>query len=172
MKEDIRKMAIRAYHKVKNVKNKKLIIIDFRLPKDEQRLWVFDMTKNRIIHHTYVAHGVNSGLRYPKKFSNVRGSLKSSLGVALTAETYYGKHGLSLKLDGLEEGFNSNMRQRYVVIHGAKYVRENGRVGRSWGCPAVSMERYEEIINDIKGGAVLFSYYPDEKYLRESKYIN
>src|SRR5690606_35677015 len=125
----------------------------------------------------YVAHGKNSGVKYAEKFSNTPQSLQSSLGFYLTAESYYGKHGLSLRMDGQEMRSNSNARKRAVVLHPAdyaspKFVERQGRLGRSFGCPAIPPKDHKSIVNLIKGGNCLFIYYPDKNYLSQSKYIS
>lgn len=154
-----------------------LTIIDFRLPSSEKRMWIIDMENLQVVHNTYVAHGRNSGMKYAKKFSNRSGSFQSSLGFYVTAETYHGKHGLSLRLDGQEKGFNNNARSRAIVLHAAQYaspdfVKNHGRLGRSLGCPAIPLENYKKVIKDIKDGTAVFIYYPDKEYLQGSKYIN
>ncbi|WP_186757466.1 murein L,D-transpeptidase catalytic domain family protein [Echinicola salinicaeni] len=156
--------------------NKPLTIIDFSLPSSSKRLWTIDPLKGSILHHTYVAHGRNSGNLMATKFSNTNSSFMSSLGFYLTAETYYGKHGYSLRLDGLEEGLNDNARKRAIVIHGAEYanpefIQKAGRLGRSLGCPALPMDVYEEIINTIKDESCLFIYAPQEKYISSSQLL-
>jgi len=144
--------------------NKKVItIIDFSKPSTEKRLFIIDIENRKLLFQTFVAHGKNSGLIKPTKFSNRIGSNQSSLGFYRTAGTYKGKHGYSLMLDGLEKGINDNARKRAIVIHGAKYVSEefiekNNRLGRSWGCPAVSDELSKEIIDLIKDGSCLYIY--------------
>lgn len=154
-----------------------LTIIDFRLPSSEKRMWIIDMKSLQILHHTYVAHGRNSGLKYAEEFSNRSGSHQSSLGFYLTAETYFGKHGLSLRLDGQEKGINNNARSRAIVLHAAEYanpefVKRNGRLGRSFGCPAIPVDEHKKIIEQIKGGTAFFIYYPDKDYLNKSNYLN
>ena len=144
--------------------NKKVItIIDFSKPSTEKRLFIIDLENRKLLFQTFVAHGKNSGLIKPTKFSNRIGSNQSSLGFYRTAETYTGRHGYSLMLDGLEKNINDNARKRAIVIHGAKYVsdefiKKNNRLGRSWGCPAVSDELSEEIIDLIKDGSCLYIY--------------
>lgn len=145
-------------------KNSLLVIIDFRLPSTQERFYVIDLKNKKLLYHTLVAHGKNTGENMAKNFSNESGSKKSSLGLFLTAETYTGKHGYSLKLDGLDKGINDNARERLIVIHGADYVtpeyaKQQGRLGRSWGCPALPPTLTKEIINTIKGGYPLFAYY-------------
>ena len=153
-----------------------LTVIDFSQSSRKKRFYLLDIKNNKLLENTYVAHAKNSGVDMAKSFSNVVGSEKSSLGFYLTKGTYTGKHGLSLKLAGLEEGYNDNAEARAVVVHGADYVNA-GRVrsaymGRSQGCPAVPMQKYVQIINQIKNGSALFIYYPDTKYLNQSEILN
>lgn len=154
-----------------------LTIIDYSLPSTQPRLWVVDTLNNKIIYHTYVAHGSGSGDNHAKRFSDVPGSYQSSLGVFITGKTYQGKHGLSLTLHGLEQGVNGNAERRRIVMHGANYVNTGiiqsmGRLGRSWGCPAVSTNLATPMIKAIKDGSVIFSYYPDNKWLKRSKFLS
>ena len=151
-------------------------IIDFTLPSTEKRLWVIDLSSGRVLHHSLVAHGKNSGELYARTFSNNQDSYQSSLGFYLTGQTYIGKHGLSLKLHGLEPGINDRAEARAIVIHSANYVDDSyakkiGRLGRSWGCPAIPVEQHKEIINALAGGTCLFIYYPDHDYLSRSRFI-
>lgn len=123
------------------------------------------MKNQKIVKISLVAHGKNSGVNIAKSFSNKRHSRKSSLGLYITSETYEGKHGYSLRLDGMSTGLNDNARKRAIVIHGADYVSEsfiekNDRLGRSFGCPALTENEVEEIINLIKEGSCLFIYHP------------
>lgn len=160
--------ALKGYFQLKSqgiITNDKLTIIDFSLSSTKKRLWVIDMEKNEVLIHSLVSHGLKSGGEFATNFSNILESNKSSLGFYLTGETYQGKHGLSLKLDGLEKGFNDKARDRAVVIHGADYVserfiRQQGRLGRSLGCPAVPMEIHQNLINTIKENSCLFIYHP------------
>jgi hypothetical protein len=156
---------------------KPLTVIDFSLPSTEKRMWIIDLQDGVILHHGYVSHGRNSGDLMAQKFSNKNSSYMSSLGFYLTAETYQGKHGYSLRLDGLEPGFNDNARERAIVIHGADYAREDfikqtGRLGRSLGCPALPHEITVEIIDMIKDRSVLFIYGKDDNYLNQSQFLN
>jgi hypothetical protein len=142
-----------------------LTIIDFSLSSNTKRLWVIDLTTNTILYNSLVAHGRNTGDEFANSFSNASESFKSSLGFYTTGEVYSGKHGQSLRLDGLEKGVNSNARNRAVVIHGANYVsdafiKNNRRLGRSLGCPAIPEELTKEIINTIKDKSCLFIYHP------------
>lgn len=148
-------------------------IIDFSKPSTEKRLFILDLKNQKLLYHTYVAHGKNTGENLATKFSNIQGSNQSSLGLYSTGESYQGKHGYSLRLDGLEKGFNDNARRRAVVIHSASYVsedfiRRHGRLGRSWGCPALPPEKSSEIIDLIKGGSCLYIYADDAHYLENS----
>lgn len=148
-------------------------IIDFSKPSTEKRLFIIDLKQQKLLHQTLVAHGKNTGQNKAVKFSNIQGSNQSSLGLYQTAESYYGKHGYSLRLDGLEKGFNDNARKRAVVIHSASYVSEAfiqkyGRLGRSFGCPALPAEHSKEIIDLIKGGSLLYIYAEDSHYLENS----
>ncbi|MCK4990119.1 MAG: murein L,D-transpeptidase catalytic domain family protein, partial [Bacteroidales bacterium] len=137
------------------------------------RLFILDLEKQELLYHTFVAHGKNTGVNMATKFSNNKGSNQSSLGLYRTAESYQGKHGYSLRLDGLEKGFNDNARSRAVVMHSAGYVSDefierHGRLGRSWGCPAVPVEFSKDIIDLIKGGSCLYIYANDIHYLENS----
>jgi len=154
-----------------------LTVIDFSLASTERRLWVLDLDTEEVLFHELVAHGKNTGGNRAKEFSDEPGSLQSSLGVFRTARIYDGKHGTSLKLDGLEPGINGNARDRAIVMHGASYVSDafiaaNGRLGRSWGCPALSEEVAADVIEAIAGGTLLVTYYPDETWLAESTFLH
>ncbi len=154
-----------------------ITIADFSKPSTAKRLFVIDLNNYEILFNTYVSHGRNSGKVLPTKFSNRVSSYQSSLGFYRTGETYFGNHGYSLRLDGLEKGINDNARNRAIVIHGAKYVDErtaqrNGYLGRSQGCPAVSMQLYRPLINEIKDGSLLFIYSPDKNYQERSVVLN
>lgn len=142
-----------------------LTLVDFSMSSNTKRLWVIDLEKNIILFQTLVAHGRNTGEEFAKNFSNQAESFKSSIGFYATGEIYNGKHGSSLKLDGLEKGLNDKARERAVVIHGADYVSEsfikqNKRLGRSLGCPALPLEMNGKIINVIKNKSCLFIYHP------------
>jgi hypothetical protein len=154
-----------------------LMVIDFSKPSTEKRLWVYDLRSRALLFHEHVAHGRNSGANLPTLFSNEPESNRSSLGLFRTAEAYIGKHGLSLRLDGLERGINDRARERAIVIHGADYVnattaRAQGRLGRSLGCPAVRPEIAKSLINTVKDGGLLFAYYPQRSWLEGSTYLN
>jgi hypothetical protein len=153
-----------------------LAVIDYSLPSTQPRLWVFDVDKGRLLFQELVAHGRNSGEGTAQHFSNVEGSKMSSLGLYQTADTYYGNNGYSLRLRGLDAGFNDRALDRAIVMHGAPYVSEAiaahlGRLGRSWGCPAVRTEVARGVIDTLKGGALLFAYYPDSKWLADSAFF-
>lgn len=158
-------------------KGSPLSVIDFSLPSSKERLWIFDLEEGKLLYHSLVSHGRNSGDLMAKNFSNINSSFMSSLGFYVTGETYQGKHGYSLRLDGVEKGFNDLARERAIVIHGADYankdfVKNTGRLGRSLGCPALPMNVYKEVINTIKDGSCLFIYGNDAEYLSKSPLIN
>ena len=154
-----------------------ITIIDFSLPSNKERLWILDLIRKKVLFRCLVSHGRNSGELIAENFSNTPGSNASSPGFYTTGETYIGRHGLSLALDGLEMGINDNARTRAIVIHGADYVssdfiRNHGRLGRSQGCPAVPAELSKEIIETIKGGSCLFIYVQKTSYTSNSPIIN
>jgi L,D-transpeptidase catalytic domain len=154
-----------------------LTIVDYSRPSTEPRLWVLDLARKVILFEELVAHGKGSGDDTATSFSNLPGSHASSLGLFRTAEVYRGQHGHSLRLDGLEPGFNDLARERAIVMHGAAYVNEQiskrlGRLGRSFGCPAVRESVARPLIDVIKNGSLLFVYYPDHRWLRTSKFLN
>jgi len=173
-----------AYKGYKSLLNRGLIakqsilsVIDFSQSSKNKRLYIVDIDKREILMNTYVAHGRNSGKEFATSFSNSISSLKSSLGFFVTKSTYYGEHGLSLRIDGVERGINDNAEKRAVVIHGAeylgvKYLDRNPFSGRSWGCPAVPSEQSSQIIDMIKDGTVMFIYHPTQKYLSKSRILN
>ena len=172
-------LALVAFDKLKQsgkIKKPYITLIDYSLPSSEKRLWLIDLNSKKVLLHTWVSHGSKSGENYTKYFSNNPGSHQSSLGVFVTGETYQGKYGTSLTIHGLEQGINHNVQRRGVVVHGAPYVsqrfiRDAGRLGRSWGCPAVSFEVSKMLIQTIKQGSMIFSYYPNETWLKESEFI-
>lgn len=175
---DAFRYAFVGYDRMKeNVNDSTLILIDFSLSANQKRFYVIDTRNKQLLFSRLCSHGKNTGEEYATEFSNEEGSLMSSMGFYLTAETYQGENGLSLRLDGLEEGINDNARSRDVVIHGASYcseefIEDNGRLGRSFGCPSLPFEDYEVVIERIKEGACLFIYYPDKDYLKSSRYLN
>lgn len=170
------KEALKGFNKLKSkgIVNKNILtLIDFSLSANTKRLWVIDLDSKTILYHSLVAHGRNTGEEYANSFSNVAESYKSSLGFYVTGEVYNGKHGKSLKLDGVEKGINDNARNRAVVVHGANYVsnsfiNNNKRLGRSLGCPAIPVEITAELIRTIQDKSCLFIYYPSETYKRSS----
>jgi hypothetical protein len=160
--------ALKGYSKLKEkglIKKDILTLIDFSLSSNVKRLWVIDLASKTILFQSLVAHGRNTGQEFADNFSNAANSLKSSLGLYTTGEVYHGKHGLSLRLDGLEKGINDNARNRGVVMHAADYVsnsfvKNNKRLGRSQGCTAVPVALSKGIINTIKDKSCLFIYHP------------
>lgn len=153
-----------------------ITVIDYSLPSTQPRLWVIDLDADEILFHELVAHGRNSGNNFATAFSDDFGSKQSSLGLFRTAEPYWGKHGYTLRLDGLEPGFNEKARERTIVLHGADYVSPRtiaalGRLGRSWGCPAVSREVSRPLIDRIRNGTAVVAYYPDAKWLNGSAFL-
>jgi len=154
-----------------------LTLVDFSLSSNVKRLWVIDLTTNTILYNSLVAHGRNTGEEFATSFSNDASSFKSSLGFYVTGEIYQGKHGKSLKLDGLEKGVNDKARERGVVMHAADYVsnafiKNNKRLGRSQGCPAIPVELTKDIINTIKNKSCLFIYHPSRNYIDVSKLLS
>jgi hypothetical protein len=155
----------------------RLAVIDYSLPSTARRLWVFDLQRPRLLYREYVAHGRNSGGNLASRFSNEEGSLESSLGLYLTAETYTGDNGYSLRMDGLDPGFNDHARERAIVMHGAWYVdpalaASQGRLGRSLGCPALRPGVAPALIDDLKQGQLLFAWYPDREWMARSRQLN
>jgi hypothetical protein len=155
----------------------KLTIIDYSLASTKPRLWVFDLHSGKLLFEELVAHGKNTGANYARSFSNKLGSLQTSLGLFRTGETYVGNNGYSMRMIGLETGFNDNALERAIVFHGAPYVtrqhaQKYGRLGRSWGCPAVRAGVARKVIDTIKGDQFLFSYYPDKQWLAKSQFLN
>jgi hypothetical protein len=154
----------------------RLALIDYSRPSTEPRMWVFDLRRARLLYAEYVAHGRGSGENVPTLFSNREGSHQSSLGLFTTGGTYIGGNGYSLRMDGLEPGVNDAARERAIVIHGAPYVdpaaaRRQGRLGRSFGCPALRPAVARELIDTLKDGQLLFAYYPDRAWLDRSRFL-
>lgn len=154
-----------------------LSICDYSQPSNKKRLYVLDLKKGVIVYNTYVAHGHNSGADMATSFSNLNSSNKSSLGFLVTAETYTGHNGYSMRFDGMEHGINDNVRLRDVVMHGSAYVGDERAkcgmmMGRSWGCPAVAGCEAKEIIDEIKGGTCFYIYSPDVMYAHRSPILN
>jgi len=165
--------AFAGYQTLPAANKDRLTVIDFTLPSSEKRMYVLDMKNKKLLFHTHVAHGKNSGGKYATQFSNQHGSLQSSLGFYVTHTTYQGANGYSLRLKGLEPGINDQAMARAVVIHGADYCSENvirttGRLGRSYGCPALPQEWNRPVIDAIKNGSLLFIYADDRSYLAKS----
>jgi hypothetical protein len=153
-----------------------LTVIDYSLPSLQPRLWVIDLARNRVLFHELVAHGENSGDNYAVAFSNQPGSRQSSLGLFRTEESYLGQHGEALRLTGLEWGVNDRAEERALVMHGAPYVTtrfasSTGRLGRSWGCPALPLGVHQRIIDTIKEGSAIFAYYPDRRWMESSPFL-
>jgi len=160
-----------------NTASARLAVIDYSRPSTLPRLWVFDLEHQTLLFQELVAHGRNSGDNQARYFSNEPGSLASSIGLFRTSETYIGDNGYSLRMDGLEPGFNDRARERAIVMHGASYVTPDiahslGRLGRSWGCPAIRRSVAKPLIDALKQGQYLFSYYPDPHWLNTSHYLN
>lgn len=140
-----------------------LTVIDYSLPSSQPRLWVLDLSRGKVLFHELVAHGAGSGAKFATQFSNVEDSRQTSLGLFVTADTYEGGNGYSLKLKGLDEGINDRAEERHIVMHGAWYVssdhaRQYGMLGRSWGCPALPQAEAKPVIDTIKGGSFVFAY--------------
>lgn len=151
-------------------------VCDFSLSSTQKRFWVIDLEQKKVLFNTLVAHGKNTGEEFAQKFSNTESSYQSSLGFYVTETTYNGSNGYSLKLLGMDPGYNDAALQRAIVMHGADYVSEDfiksqKRIGRSWGCPAVPRALAQPIINTIKGQNCLFIYYPDQQYLSNSEWL-
>ena len=153
-----------------------LTVCDFSQPSSNKRMYILDVRNFKVLINTYVAHGKNSGLKYAQKFSNKLQSHQSSLGFYVTKGTYYGSHGLSLRLSGKEKGFNDNAERRAIVVHGAGYIGEawsgSATQGRSFGCPAIPNAVSKKVIQYIKNGTALFVYHPSKSYLHGSRLLN
>lgn len=154
----------------------RLAVIDYSKPSTERRLWVFDLRNANLLYDEYVAHGRGSGENMATSFSNTDGSHQTSLGLFTTAETYMGGNGYSLRMDGHEPGWNDNARGRLIVMHGAPYVnplqaRVQGRLGRSYGCPAVRPEVAKPMIDTLKQGQLVFAYAKNDKWLKGSRFL-
>lgn len=181
LKPKIVKLAIDAFNKaIQNgvgIKKPIITVIDYTMASTKKRLWVLDIDKKKVLYTSMVAHGKNSGENYTTAFSNKAGSLQTSVGVFLTENTYIGHCGYTLRLQGLEKGFNDKAKDRLIVFHGAPYVNNqfaavSGRIGRSWGCPAVEKHLATPIINTIKNGTLIFSFANFSPWLKQSKFIN
>ena len=157
--------------------SRNLTVIDYSLASTIPRLWVFDLITGKLLFNELVAHGKNTGENFARKFSNSYGSLQTSIGLFRTKGTYVGANGYSLRMDGLENGFNDKAMERAIVFHGADYVdlklaQKLGHLGRSHGCPAVRRGIAKKVIDTIKGEQFLFSYYPDKRWLNASRFLN
>ena len=153
-----------------------LSVIDYSRPSTSPRLWVFDLESRELLYEELVAHGQGSGGNLATQFSNTEDSHQSSLGLFVTEGTYVGRNGYSLRLNGLDRGFNDRARERAIVVHGAPYVDAKlalaqGRLGRSWGCPALREAVARDLIDRVKGGSLVFAYYPDPLWLASSAYL-
>jgi hypothetical protein len=160
-----------------NASKQILSVVDFTKSSTQNRLWIIDMKSKKVIYNTYVAHGQGSGLDMATNFSNQDGTHASSLGFYVTSETYMGAHGNSLRLNGMDKGFNDAALSRGIVVHAADYVSKGniagqGRLGRSWGCPSVAPELSQPIINTIKGGTCLFIYHSTPQYHKTAYWMN
>ena len=154
-----------------------LAVIDYSMPSTARRLWIFDLNSKKLVLRELVAHGQNSGENFATRFSNSEGSFQSSLGLFRTRESYQGANGYSLRMDGLEPGINDRARDRDIVIHGASYVnplwsQRQGRIGRSQGCPAVRPQVARQVVDNLKNGQFMFAWYPDQRWLKSSAYLN
>jgi hypothetical protein len=153
-----------------------LVVIDYSKPAHQKRMWIFDLQRQQKLYELHVTHGLNTGNKtHAFEFSNRLGSLQSSLGVFVTKNTYVGRQGYSLRLEGLERGVNSNAMRRGIVMHGADYasrdfLQKTGGIGRSWGCPAIDSELNAEVIELLEHGSVVFSFYPDRNWLLSAEY--
>ena len=169
--------AFLGHNKIKAQNKDVLTLIDFSKPSTEERLYILDMKGKSILRSSLVSHGKKSGGNYATSFSNKKGSHKSSLGFYLTGDTYEGRNGYSLVLNGLERGINDRAKARSIVVHGAAYcdpseIASSGRIGRSFGCPAVPEDVNQEIIDAIKGGTILFIYAGDASYTQKSSILS
>ncbi|MBC2856784.1 MAG: murein L,D-transpeptidase catalytic domain family protein [Cetobacterium sp.] len=173
---DVFKSALEGFYKIKDRKKEIVTIIDFTKPSTKERFYVLDLKEKHMLYKSVVSHGKNSGGNMATSFSNQNGSNKSSLGFFLTENTYFGKNGYSLRLDGLEEGINDKAKERAIVVHGANYANPSaisglGRLGRSLGCPALPTNISKEVINVIKDGSVMYIHGNDNQYLAKSHLI-
>jgi len=155
----------------------RLAVIDYTRASTRKRLWVFDLARATLLYDEYVAHGRGSGGDMATEFSNTEGTYQSSLGLFAAAETYEGENGYSLRLDGLEPGVNDNARKRLLVMHGADYVdpvqaKKQGRLGRSWGCPALRTAVARGVIDSLKRGQLVFAYAKDASWLNGSRFLH
>lgn len=179
LRPNVLNLALNAYeHAREQGKDRKgiLTVVDYNLPSSKKRLWVINLNNDKVEYNTLVAQGKNTGLNFARHFSNRAGSDESSLGTFETGNTYSGEHGYSLRLHGLNPQFNGNAFNRAVVMHSAWYVsksfdEEHGRIGRSWGCFAMSKKMEPKVVNAIKGGTIIFAYFPNQAWLNSSPYV-
>jgi hypothetical protein len=179
-RRDVLDLALQAFHcgaREGRFSRPVLTVIDYSLPSTEPRLWVIDLRRRRVLHYELVAHGDRSGDTMAVAFSNEIDSHQSSLGLFRTDESYTGRFGYALRLTGLEPGVNDNARERAIVVHGASNVSRAaiarwGRLGTTWGCPGLPEDVAPQVIDEIAGGSALFAYYPDENWLRNSRYLH
>jgi len=180
LRGEVLRLALSAAEKASEqglVKRRDLItVIDYSLPSTQPRLFVFNLATRKLLFRELVAHGKNSGDNEARYFSNSPGSLATSLGLFVTADVYNGSNGYSLRLKGLEEGINDMAWDRAIVMHGAAYVSRTainalGRLGRSWGCPAVRKEIAKKMIDTLRGGSAIFAYYPQQQWLHHSSFV-
>ena len=181
LSEEILSLALMGFNKLNAQqqlsKDSILTIIDYTMSSKEKRLFVIDLKSQELMFKSVVAHGRNTGDEYAKAFSNQLNSHQSSLGFYITQKPYTGSNGYSLALEGVDDGFNDKAKQRAIVMHGAEYASEQmikikGYLGRSFGCPSLPPQLNKKIIETIKEGNCLFAYYPDQKYLKTSKFLN
>ena len=181
LSEEVFSLALKGFSKLqaqnKLSKDSILAIVNFSKSSKEKRLYVLDLKTQSILYNSLVSHGRNSGEEFAQYFSYAPNSHKSSLGFYITKSTYQGNNGYSLKLEGLEKGFNDLAEKRAIVVHGAPYAEDpnackNTYLGRSFGCPAVPMSIHKKIIESMRGGNCLFIYYPDQQYLDKSEMLN
>lgn len=177
---DVLSLSIKGYEKMQDSLGtcyRYLMIADFSKPSNEKRFYMIDLKDTALVLHDYVAHGKNSGMLYANEFSNTPHSCQSSLGFYKVSEPYYGQHGLSLRLDGLDKGFNHRARERAIVMHTADYahpefIKQNGRMGRSFGCPVLPQESFKKISGSVSQNSLLFIYYPDANYLNKCVWLD
>ncbi len=180
LKKEVFEKALKGWKKLhsKLANSDILSIADYSQSSNNKRLYIIDFKNQKLLFNTYIAHGKNTGEEFAQSFSNEPSSLKSSMGFYITSNTFISpKHGLALLISGVEKGFNDNAQKREIIIHAADYVSEDfikkhGRLGRSFGCPALSPELNKPIIETIKAGTCLFIYYPSEEYNRNSVLLN
>jgi hypothetical protein len=181
LNEKVLEYALIGYHRLLKkhaLRNSDILsICDFSQSSSLKRMYVIDMRTRKLLYRNYVAHGISSGEEFANSFSNAPESHKSSLGFYVTRSTYFGENGLSLRIDGLDRGFNSLASERNIVIHGAPYVSERilhkyGVMGTTFGCPAIPQELTSQLIPLLKDGSCFFIYYPSPKYLSHSSILN